>query len=210
MRAVASVVVGLLAMAGLASPAQATQSVAKKYSSCADLLDKYPNGVAKNKKSRTQAVKGDFAKPKVSKSLYKENGARLDRDKDGVMCEQEVVSSEVAECTLDDTASLRGWWAYVKRMRSKRACGEWNEGQYNWARNVSRALRIHIGFGTYSADPRVLETQVDLLAQPSRLSRFGLDASYTPWALEEQDTMLEVKCPQGIRPAPPTFSSVIE
>jgi len=81
-------IVSVFILAGISAPAQATQGVAKKYSSCADLLEEYPNGVAKNKKARNKAVKGGFAKPKVSKSLYNTNGARLDRDKDGVMCEQ--------------------------------------------------------------------------------------------------------------------------
>ena len=81
-------IVSLFIIAGISAPAQATQGVAKKYASCADLLEKYPNGVAKNKKARNKAVKGGFAKPKVSKSLYKNNGARLDRDRDGVMCER--------------------------------------------------------------------------------------------------------------------------
>lgn len=82
-------IVSLFVLAGFAAPAQASQGVAKKYSSCADLLEKYPNGVAKNKKARNKAVKGGFAKPKVSKSMYKQKRGRLDRDKDGVMCEQE-------------------------------------------------------------------------------------------------------------------------
>ena len=89
MKRLVIVVAALLFVSGISAPAQATQGVAKKYASCADLLEKYPNGVAKNKKARKKAVKGGFAKPNVSKSLYKKNGSRLDRDKDGVMCEQE-------------------------------------------------------------------------------------------------------------------------
>ena len=88
MRKAVVTVVSLFVLTGISAPAQASQGVAKKYSSCADLLEKYPNGVAKNKKARNKAVKGGFAKPKASKSLYKANGALLDRDKDGVMCEQ--------------------------------------------------------------------------------------------------------------------------
>lgn len=85
--AIAGITIAVLSI-GLATPAQATQGVAKKYSSCSDLLKKYPNGVTKNKKARNAAVRDGFAKPKISKALYKTNGSRLDRDKDGVMCEQ--------------------------------------------------------------------------------------------------------------------------
>ncbi len=80
----------LLLISGISAPAQATQAVAKKYTSCADLLQKYPNGVAKNKKARNRAVRGGFAKPKISKKLYRTSNSRLDRDRDGVMCEQEA------------------------------------------------------------------------------------------------------------------------
>jgi hypothetical protein len=183
-----------MVMAGLASPAQATQAVAKEYSSCADLLVEYPNGVAKDKKARKQAVKGDFAKPKVSKSLYGENGARLDRDKDGVMCEQEVLSSEVAECTEDDTALLRGFDAYVERIRSKRACGEWNKGQARWA--LMRARSFNAGLCRAALiDP--LEFVRSNRTGQSGLRRYGLDGSYTPWALEEWDTVIEIVCLRG-------------
>lgn len=88
MKRLVILVAALLIISGISSPAQAAQGAAKKYSSCAELLKKYPNGVAKNKKARNQAVKNGFAKPRVSKRVYKQNGARLDRDKDGVMCEQ--------------------------------------------------------------------------------------------------------------------------
>jgi len=93
--------VSLLVMAGLAAPAQATQPSAKKFSSCAKLLDKYPNGVARNKKARNRIVKQGFERPKVSKALYKRNGARLDRDGDGVMCEQEKKSLQPVELKFD-------------------------------------------------------------------------------------------------------------
>ena len=76
-------------IAGLATPAQAAQSSAKSYSNCDQLLKKYPNGVAKSKSAAAKAVKSGNARPKISASLYKTNGKRLDRDKDGVMCEQE-------------------------------------------------------------------------------------------------------------------------
>lgn len=59
-----------------------------KFASCADLLTKYPNGVAETKAAATKAVKAGFARPSVSTSIYNVNGSRLDRDKDGVMCEQ--------------------------------------------------------------------------------------------------------------------------
>lgn len=91
MKKLAIAVVSLLILTGIAAPAQAFQAVAKKYSTCADLLKKYPNGVAKSKSAAAKAVKSGNARPKVSPSLYKTNGARLDRGKDDVMCEQEGV-----------------------------------------------------------------------------------------------------------------------
>lgn len=81
--------VTLVVVAGVAAPAQAIQGAAKKYSSCSQLLEKYPNGVAKTAKARNSAVKAGFAEPNVSRSLYKKNGSRLDKDNNGVMCEQE-------------------------------------------------------------------------------------------------------------------------
>ena len=80
----------LFFLAGIATPVQASQVAAKKYLTCADLLKKNPNGVAENKKARNKAVKNGFAKPKVSKSLYKKNSKRLDSNKNGVMCEQKA------------------------------------------------------------------------------------------------------------------------
>jgi hypothetical protein len=72
---------------GNVSTSAATLATTTKYTSCANLLKKYPNGVAKNKAAANRAVKEGFTKPKVSSKIYKVNSARLDRDKDGVMCE---------------------------------------------------------------------------------------------------------------------------
>ena len=63
--------VSIYIVAGMSSPAQSSQVTAKKYSSCADMLKKYPNGVAKNIKARNKAVKSGLSAPKVSKKVYK-------------------------------------------------------------------------------------------------------------------------------------------
>lgn len=71
-----------------ATPSHAWNTTSTRYSSCADLLAKYPNGVAQSKAKARAAVSDGFARPRVSSSLYKTNNRRLDRDRDGVMCEQ--------------------------------------------------------------------------------------------------------------------------
>lgn len=78
---------GIVVSIGVALPVQASQAFAKSYESCDALREKFPNGVAKNKKAVTKVLKDGAARPKISAALYKVNGKRLDRDKDGVMCE---------------------------------------------------------------------------------------------------------------------------
>ena len=100
----------LTASFGLVAPADAAQPTAKKYSSCAKLLDKYPNGVAKNKKAQKRAVRQGFERPRVRKKVYRENRKRLDKDGNGVVCEQEISSeanSSVSElrCLSDFQAN---------------------------------------------------------------------------------------------------------
>jgi hypothetical protein len=55
---------------------------AQRYDKCADLLKIYPTGIAKSR----MAAAGTAAV--VDAELYRVNGPRLDRDKDGIMCEQ--------------------------------------------------------------------------------------------------------------------------
>ena len=88
MRKFTIALVSIFLIASISSPAHSAQMTAKKFSSCADMLKKYPNGVAKDKKARNKAVKGGFAKPKVSKTVYKKNRDRLDKNNDGIICGQ--------------------------------------------------------------------------------------------------------------------------
>lgn len=83
-------ITGLAAALTLAwvTPSHASQLASTRYPSCADLLAKYPNGVAESKVRARAAQREGFARPHVSSTLYQTNSARLDRDKDGVMCEQ--------------------------------------------------------------------------------------------------------------------------
>lgn len=68
----------------------------KAYSSCVALLKDYPAGVAKNKRSADRAVASGQRRPPVRPKVYRENSNRLDRDKDGVVCEQQAVAQESA------------------------------------------------------------------------------------------------------------------
>ena len=69
MRKFTIALVSIFLIASISGPAHSAQMTAKKFSSCADVLKNYPNGVAKDKKARNKAVKGGFAKPKVSKTV---------------------------------------------------------------------------------------------------------------------------------------------
>jgi hypothetical protein len=74
----------LVLVATLVLPTTANAAVFKN---CSALNAKYPNGVAKSRAAaRKQAVI-----PKVSASIYKRN-SRLDRDRDGTVCESSGVS----------------------------------------------------------------------------------------------------------------------
>lgn len=89
-RPVALLATAVLACAPLtvATPAEAA---ATRYSSCAKLTHVYKNGVAKDKKSADRAVRRGHPRPsstKKARKVYAANYTRLDRDRDGVACEQ--------------------------------------------------------------------------------------------------------------------------
>ena len=72
-------------------------AAATTFENCDALKIIYPNGVAKDQ--RSAADYGSF----VSPDLYSLNGLKLDRDKDGIMCEPATKqkSSQVSSSTRD-------------------------------------------------------------------------------------------------------------
>lgn len=61
---------------------------AKKFSSCDKLLGVYPAGVARDQAAADAAQAAGMTRPTVNRAVYKQNAGRLDRDRDGVACEQ--------------------------------------------------------------------------------------------------------------------------
>ena len=72
-------------------------AAATAFQNCDAMKIVYPNGVAKDQ--RSAADYGSF----VSADLYAVNGLKLDRDKDGIMCEPATKqkSSQVSSSTRD-------------------------------------------------------------------------------------------------------------
>jgi hypothetical protein len=75
------------------SPASTASAASKKYSNCKALNKVYPNGVAKTKKA------AGSTKARVSSSLYNAN-KKLDRDKDGIVCEKSTPATTVPATTI--------------------------------------------------------------------------------------------------------------
>lgn len=102
-RIMAAALAGLVVTVGLAAPAEAAPP--KRYKNCAALLKAYPNGVAKSKAAASKSVKAGNSKPAVAAALYKLNSAKLDRDNDGVMCQQTAEPK---------TVELKAGWGYLR------------------------------------------------------------------------------------------------
>jgi hypothetical protein len=107
-RCLLSLITAVLIPVGFVLPAQATQTAVKNFSSCDRLWNEYPNGVAGSKKAANTAVRNGFARPRVSASLYRTNSGRLDRDKDGVMCEQGGATR------ANDSAEIQFLWGFLR------------------------------------------------------------------------------------------------
>jgi hypothetical protein len=85
----------LITAAITGSPASAA---AKKYSNCKALNKAHPNGVAKSKKA------AGLSNARVSSSLYNAN-KKLDRDKDGIVCERSTPATTVPGSSGSGTLS---------------------------------------------------------------------------------------------------------
>lgn len=76
------------AVVGFLYPVSSYAAPMTRYSNCAALLKDFPNGVANNKRSASRAVAVGNRRPAVRPRIYRENASRLDRDRDGVACQQ--------------------------------------------------------------------------------------------------------------------------
>jgi len=60
----------------------------KSYSSCKVLWKKFPWGVAQDKLAVRMAMEDGLARPDVNKKVYKANQRKLDKDRNGVVCDR--------------------------------------------------------------------------------------------------------------------------
>ena len=87
--------------------AHAANAAPTKFKNCAQLNAEYPNGIASSAVAAKKAVGDGNGKPKVSKEIYTANAKNLDRDKDGVACEQ------VATAAMK-TVEIKTEWGYLR------------------------------------------------------------------------------------------------
>jgi hypothetical protein len=81
----------LLGSAGIlatAPGASAEPHPSRAFSSCAGVNAEYPGGVARTQAAADRVVRQGHLRPIVCPTAYAENRARLDRDRDGVVCER--------------------------------------------------------------------------------------------------------------------------
>ncbi len=79
----------VLALAGIgaAPSAQAEPHSPRAFGSCAQVNAEYAGGVARTQKAADRAVRQGYQRPIVCPTAYAAD-RRLDRDRDGVICEQ--------------------------------------------------------------------------------------------------------------------------
>ena len=79
------IVAAVVAAASVLAP---QAHAAQRFSSCDKLLGVYPAGVARDQAAADAAQAAGMTRPTVNRAVYKLNAGRLDRDRDGVACEQ--------------------------------------------------------------------------------------------------------------------------
>ena len=86
----AALVAAFVFGAGLSVPAQAAPTIApfKKYASCKALWKQYPWGVAEDRLAVRIAMEDGLARPDVNKKVYVANWRKMDKDRNGVICER--------------------------------------------------------------------------------------------------------------------------
>jgi hypothetical protein len=74
-------------IAALTPPSSAAEPAIKTYASCRQVLKDFPHGVAMDAKSSFALYSTGWYRPKIMKRTYWAN-KRLDRNHNGVICEQ--------------------------------------------------------------------------------------------------------------------------
>jgi len=168
----------------------ATQVTAptQKYASCEKLLKAYPNGVAQSSRAAKQAKDNGFATPKVYKKIYSENSKRLDRDRDGVICEQQGNAPAPAPAPtiqyLPTGVVLLDFWIESQKYTAKQGLYAFTISQT--VRSPQLTAQICTGWKNNKA--AMLETL--LSASPQLLNDEVTDA----WARSQLDMIVTTSC----------------
>jgi hypothetical protein len=116
----------------------AASAAPTKFKNCAQLNAKYPNGIAGNAAAAKQAVTNGNMKPKVSKAIYMANANKLDRDKNGVACEQ-VATVEIK------TVEIKTEWGFL-RIKEVKAPAPGSCTDVPYEMDIRNAANTALGF----------------------------------------------------------------
>lgn len=195
-RLVVILVTAIVVVIAMAAPANA----AVRYSSCEKLLKDYPRGIAKSASAATAAVKAGNQKPSVRTAIYQKNGGRLDRNDNGVMCEQSTSAKPATSPTPTPAPSSSVYWmslgipladVWMRALIATEGLSQ-SQSNYMWAVGSS-----------FQKDPStycpLFKTEFGKLLMMgtltgSSLTRAGLDASYIPWATEQAPLVIAMVC----------------
>lgn len=83
-----AVAISATLVVGLAPTAHAMPSPGTAFTSCAGVNAEYPGGVARTQAAADRVVRKGHLRPIVCPTAYAANRDRLDRDRDGVVCER--------------------------------------------------------------------------------------------------------------------------
>lgn len=109
-----------------------------KFKNCAQLNNKYPNGIAGSAAAAKKAVADGNRKPRVSKEIYSANAKKLDRDKNGVACEQiATVATKMIEMKTE--------WGYL-RIREVKAPAPGSCTAVPYEMDIRNAANTALGF----------------------------------------------------------------
>ena len=126
-----------------------------KFSSCKSVLSVYPSGIARNK------VSAGLYPAKISAPLYQAN-KKFDFDKDGIICEKEIVQSALTTTTSTSSTTTTTTLVGMKGG-SVAPAGTW-EDNYIYDKTdllYGKGYRLHVCAGGSIYGSTTLEVQID-------------------------------------------------